>query len=207
MGGIICPMSLPTYLSIRPALERIVPASRGTYVCLRPIHVFRRAAARKTVKNSSLLEEPERLAGGPEGVEVVVAAAGEADELLRPGDEPRQPFAEIERHDGIALAMQDQDRRGDAADTRVGAELVVHQPTHRKDRVGALRDLGGGGERRLEDQPADLLLGGKRDGDTAAERLTPQREPLRRIAAGRITVGGRGIGDQPLLARRAGRAA
>ena len=62
----------------------------------------------------------------------------DSHELFGSLDQREQTFAELDRHDGVAHAVQDEDRHRDVGDPLVGAELIAHQETYRKVRI----DLG-----------------------------------------------------------------
>ena len=60
-------------------------------------------------------------------VEIFVAAVEETHEVLRRFGQLEQPLAHREGHEVVMHAVQDQDRRGDFSDPRVGAVLILHQ--------------------------------------------------------------------------------
>src|SRR5262245_15349475 len=63
--------------------------------------------------------------------EILVASAGDAEKAFGAFDQRVEPLARLDRNDGVAIAMHDQHRHFDVADTQVRAELVLHQETHR----------------------------------------------------------------------------
>src|SRR5262249_18495437 len=67
-------------------------------------------------------------------------------------------------------------------------------------------NIGDGGKGRVKNHPADLSLGGHRNGDSRAERLAPEHDAFGRIARGRELVGRHAVVDQTGLAWLAGRA-
>ena len=61
-----------------------------------------------------------------------MAAGGKAHQALGLVGEREQPLAEADRHDGVALAVQDQDRRLHAGDAAVRAKGIrISQRTGR----------------------------------------------------------------------------
>jgi len=65
--------------------------------------------------------------------------------------------------------MQHQKRRWHARDALVRMKTVFRHPAHRRERIGGGADIRGGGERRIEDQGADLTLGGECDRNPGTE--------------------------------------
>ena len=79
----------------------------------------------------------------------------EAHKALGGADRRIKPLPEGDRNDAVELAVQHQSRDRDRADPRIRAELILHQKTNRDQRIAQLGDLGGGSERRFQNQPSD----------------------------------------------------
>ena len=78
-----------------------------------------------------------------------------------------KPLPEGDRNDAVELAVQHQSRDRDRADPRIRADLILHQKTNRDQWIAQLGDLGGGSERRFQDQPSDRLFARQRRNKTA----------------------------------------
>ena len=131
--------------------------------------------------------------------------ARQRHEALRPGRGREQALAERDRDHPVAVAMDDEERAFELVDAVDRAVLIAQQP-HRQVPVVVPCHIRRRGERRVEDEPGDRLLGREPHGDAGAERLAVEHEPLGRRPGGKPRVGGAGIDPQARLARRAGRA-
>src|SRR5712692_9684527 len=136
-----------------------------------------------------------------------MAALGKAHELLRRADERIKPLAILNRHDAVALAMEDEHGSRDAADALVRAIAVLEQEPHRQERIGGDGDIDDRSIGRLQQKTRHRLFRREPDRDAGAERFAEQRDPLRRIARGREGIAGGSVGQQPFFARAAARAA
>ena len=116
-----------------------------------------------------------------------------------------QALAERDRDHPVAVAMDDEERAFELVDAVDRAVLIAQQP-HRQVPVVMTGDIRRRGERRVEDEPGDRLLGREPHGDAGAERLAVEHEPLDRRPGGKPRVGGAGVDPQARFARRAGRA-
>src|SRR5580704_2822762 len=102
-------------------------------------------------------------------VEILMAAAGKTDELLRLMRQREQAFAEADVDGGIGIAMHDQKRHVDTSDASVGMKGVAHQEPDRREPEQRSRDIDRRGVGRFQDQLADRMLGGNRDRGASAE--------------------------------------
>ena len=73
--------------------------------------------------------------------------------------------------------MQHEQRRSHLADALVGAELVLHQETHREDRIDRGRDIDGRGKGRFQNNGVGFFPGRKLNRHTGAKRLSPDHQP------------------------------
>src|SRR5262245_35489925 len=139
--------------------------------------------------------------------EIVVPDAGKPHETFGRVDQAIEPLRQRHRHDIVAVAVQYQHRRRDLADAQIRAELVLHQQPYRHEPILLHPDIGGGGERGLQDEMPDRLLCRERDRDAGAERFAPEHDALRRVARAREGVGRHRVVDEAPLGRRPARAA
>src|SRR5229473_3935996 len=112
---------------------------------------------------------------------VVVRSDDPYQPRLREG--VRQILAHRERHDLVAIAVDDQHWDGDRVGRPAGVESVAHQP-RRKERKHPARELGHRGERGDEHELRRVPSCGELRRDSRAERLTLQDQPLRRDMEG-----------------------
>src|SRR5262245_35676408 len=129
-------------------------------------------------------------------------AKGKAYEPLRLVGQREHLFTEPYRNNAVPFAMHDKERRLDASDAFIRAEGVLDEPADRYERISGSADVDRGGERRIEDQPTDLPLGGERNGDSGAKRLAPEDDPAWRNARHRKIVGRHCVQQQAALGGR-----
>ena len=70
-------------------------------------------------------------------VQIVVAASRKPHELFRLMGQREQALAKGDRNRGIAVAMHDQQGRGDPRDAPIGTKLIAHQAR----RTGTIRSI------------------------------------------------------------------
>src|SRR5581483_11541772 len=157
--------------------------------------------ARTTRLPNCLLQKFFRGIQRPVIVEIVVIAARKAHEALRLVGEREQLFTECNRHGAVERTVHNQERRLHLADPLIGAELVLHQQPHRRERIGPRSDIGGGGKRRIENERGGRLLCRERDRNAAADRLAPEHELAGRIARRGKVIERERVGNEALLTR------
>ena len=141
------------------------------------------------------------------GVESLVFSPGEAHKPLGGADRRIKPLFEGDRNDAVELAVQYQGRHRDRADPRIRAELVLHQKTDWDQRIAQLGDLGGGSERRFQDQPSDRVFARQRHRDAGTERFSPHHYSLGGVTIRIERIPRGGVEQKSRLARRSSRAA
>jgi hypothetical protein len=109
-------------------------------------------------------------------------------------------LARAQRHDRVAVAGDDQERRADRPHALDRGVAVAQHEVHRQERVVRAGDVDQAAERRAHDHGAGVAAGGELDRHRRAQRLAEVDDLIERVAAREEQIERRvGVVAQPVL--------